>query len=77
MVAFIQTSIVGVLIWMHANGSEKMMFAGLVITLIGNFGSVIAYENLKERIEKLERQKKKEDDIIKNKQYKINGRSEA
>lgn len=49
---------------MHANGSEKMMLAGLIITLIGNFGSVIAYEKLKERIEKLERQTKKENDII-------------
>lgn len=64
MVAFIQTSILGVLIWMHANGSEKMMMAGLIIILIGNFGSVVAYEQLKERIEKLERQTKKENDIM-------------
>lgn len=62
---------------MHANGSEKMMFAGLIITLIGNFGSIVTYENLKERIKKLERQINKESDIIKNKQYKINGRSEV
>lgn len=50
---------------------------GFLLTIIGMIGSSIIYQRLKERIEELERQINKKNDIIaKNRQYKMNGRRE-
>lgn len=65
MVAFLQLSILGVYVAVYAGNSELLRFHGFLFLIIGNIGSIIAYEKLKERIEKLERQKSKKNDIIK------------
>jgi len=47
MIAFIQTSIVGILTWMCAGDSEMMMRIGFILICIGNIGSLATYEHLK------------------------------
>ena len=75
MDTFINTAILGVFTYICAGDYEPMKKIGFVLILIGMLGATITYQNLKERIEKIERQIRKEDDIIvKNKQYKINER---
>ena len=71
MDAFINTSILGVFTYTCAGDYEPMKKIGFALIIIGMIGATIAYQSLKERIEKLERQIAKENDIIK--QYKING----
>lgn len=65
MIGFLQLSILGVYVAVYASSSELLRFHGFLFLIIGNIGSIIAYEKLKERIEKLERQKSKKNDIIK------------
>ena len=66
---FINTAILGVFTYTCAGDYEPMKKIGFALIIIGMVGTTIAYQNLKERIEKLERQINKENDIIK--QYKI------
>ena len=73
MDTFINTAILGVFTYACAGDSEPMKGVGFGLVIIGMVGATIAYQNLKERIEKLERQINKRNDIIlKDKQYKIN-----
>ena len=73
MDTFINTEILGVFIYACAGDCEPMKKVGFALTIIGMIGAPIAYQRLKERIEKLERQMSKQGDIIvKDKQYKIN-----
>lgn len=70
-------AILGVFMYACAGDYEPMRKIGFVLAIIGMVGSKIAYQKLKERIEKLERQINKKNDIIaKNRQYKMNGRRE-
>ena len=75
MDTFINTAILGVFTYTCAGDYEPMKKIGFALIIIGMIGATIAYQSLKERIEKIERQISKENDIIR--QYKINGRSEA
>jgi hypothetical protein len=74
---FVNTAILGVFTYTCAGDYEPMKKIGFALLIIGMIGATITYQSLKERVEKLERQVSKRSDIIKNKQYKINGRSEA
>lgn len=67
----INTAILGVFTYTCAGDYEPIKKVGFALIIIGMLGTTIAYQCLKERIEKLERQKRKENDIIKQ-QYKIN-----
>lgn len=72
MDTFINTAILGVFTYICAGDYEPMKKIGFALIIIGMLGATIAYQSLKERIEKIERQMKKEDDIIiKKKQYKV------
>ena len=71
MDTFINTAILGVFTYTCAGDYEPMKKVGFALIIIGMLGTTIVYQHLKERIEKLERQKRKENDIIKQ-QYKIN-----
>ena len=64
MDAFINTTILGVFIYTCAGDYEPMKKIGFALIIIGMVCTTIAYQSLKERIEKLERQKHKENDII-------------
>lgn len=69
------TAILGVFTYVCAGGYKPMMMIGFMLIIIGMVGSSIIYQRLKERIEELERQINKKNDIIaKNKQYKMNDR---
>lgn len=70
MDTFINTAILGVFTYICAGDYEPMKKIGFALIIIGMLGATIVYQNLKERIEKLERQLNKEHDIIR--QYKIN-----
>lgn len=61
---FINTSILGAFTYACAGDYEPMKKIGFALLIIGMIGSTITYQSLKERIEKLERQKNKESDII-------------
>ena len=64
-------------VFMYACDYEPMKIIGFLLTIIGMIGSSIIYQRLQERIEELERQINKKNDIIaKNRQYKMNGRRE-
>ena len=71
MDTFINTAILGVFTYTCAGDYEPMKKIGFALIILGMIGATIAYQSLKERIEKLERQIVKENDIIR--QYKING----
>lgn len=58
MDTFINTSILGVFTYICAGDYEPMKKIGFVLIIIGMLGSTIAYQNLKERIEALEKQHK-------------------
>lgn len=75
MDTFINTAILGTFTYTCAGDYEPMKKIGFALLIIGMIGATITYQSLKERIEKLERQIGKENDIIR--QYKINGRSEV
>lgn len=64
MDTFINTATLGVFTYACAGDYEPMKKIGFVLIIIGMIGATIAYQNLKERIEKLERQVNKENDII-------------
>lgn len=72
MNTFISIAILGVFIYVCAGDYEPMKKVGIVLIIIGQIGTTIVYQNLKERIEKLEREINRQSDIIKDKQYKIN-----
>ena len=61
---FVNTTILGVFTYTCAGDCEPMKKIGFALIIIGMLGTTIAYQHLKERIEKLERQKSKENDII-------------
>lgn len=72
MDTFINTAILGVFTYICAGDYEPMKKIGFALIIIGMIGATIAYQSLKERIEKIERQISKRDDIIiKKKQYKV------
>lgn len=72
MDTFINTAILGVFTYICAGDYEPMKKIGFALLIIGMVGATIAYQSLKERIEKIERQMNKQDDIIiKKKQYKV------
>ena len=64
MDTFINTAILGVFTYTCAGDYEPMKKIGFALVIIGMVGTTIAYQNLKERIEKLERQINNENDII-------------
>lgn len=69
------TAILGVFIFFCAGDYKPTKTIGFALIIIGMVGSSIIYQRLKERIEELERQINKKNDIIaKNKQYKMNDR---
>ena len=55
---FINTAILGVFTYICAGDYEPMKKIGFALLIIGMLGTTIAYQNLKERIEKLEQEKK-------------------
>ena len=67
MGAFINTAILGVFIYVCAGNYEPMKTVGFILVLVGMIGTTILYQNLIERIEKLERQTNKQNDIIRRK----------
>lgn len=72
MDTFINTAILGVFTYICAGNYEPMKKIGFALLIIGMVGATIAYQSLKERIEKIERQMSKRDGIIiKKKQYKV------
>lgn len=73
MDTFINTAILGVFTYACAGDYEPMKKVGFVLVLVGIIGTIILYQNLIERIEKIERQMSKQSYIIlKGKQHKIN-----
>lgn len=72
MDTFINAAILGVFTYVCAGDSEPMKKVGIVLIIIGQIGTMIVYQNLKERLEKLEKRISRQGDIIKDKQYKIN-----
>lgn len=66
MDTFINTAILGVFTYTCAGDYEPMKKIGFALIIVGMVGTTIAYQNLKERIEKIERQVSKRDDIINN-----------
>lgn len=71
MDTFINTAILGVFTYICAGDYEPMKKIGFALIIIGMLGATIAYQSLKERIEKLERQISKKDDIIKTNNTKL------
>ena len=59
MDTFINTAILGVFTYICAGDYEPMKKIGFALLIIGMLGTTIAYQNLKERIEKLEQEKRK------------------
>lgn len=72
MEILINITILGVFTYTCAGDYEPMKKVGIVLIIIGQIGTTIVYQNLKKRIEKLEREINRQSDIIKDKQYKIN-----
>lgn len=72
MEILINIAILGVFTYTCAGDYEPMKKVGIVLIIIGQIGTTIVYQKLKERIEKLERRISRQSDIIKDKQYKIN-----
>lgn len=72
MEILINITILGVFTYTCAGDYEPMKKVGIVLIIIGQIGTTIVYQKLKERIEKLEREINRQSDIIKDKQYKIN-----
>ena len=66
METFIQTSILGVFTYVCAGDYEPMKKIGFALIIIGMIGSAIAYQSLKERIERIE------NELGKGKQHHIN-----
>lgn len=66
MIALLQISVLGVFTYACAGDFEPMKTIGFVLIIFGMLSSTIAYEKLKERIKKLERQNNKASDIIEN-----------
>ena len=64
---FINTSILGVFTYVCAGDYQPMKTIGFALIMFGMIGATITYQQLKERIEKLERQICKEHDIIRRK----------
>lgn len=58
MDTFINTSILGVFTYVCAGDYEPMKTVGFALIMFGMIGATIAYQSLKERIEKLEKQYK-------------------
>ena len=56
METFIQTSILGVFTYICAGDYEPMKKIGFALIIIGMIGSSIAYQSLKERIERIEKE---------------------
>ena len=56
METFIQTSILGVFTYICAGDYEPMKKIGFALIIIGMIGSAITYQNLKERIERIEKE---------------------
>ena len=54
---FINITILGVFTYVCAGDSGPMKKVGIVLIIIGQIGTTIVYQKLKERIEKLERDK--------------------
>ena len=67
MDTFINTAILGVFTYVCAGDYEPMKTIGFILIMVGMIGTTIAYQSLKERIEKLERQTNKRNDIIRRK----------
>lgn len=74
MDTFINIATLGVFTYVYAGDYEPMKKIGFALIIIGMFGTTIAYQKLKERIEKLERQANDKCDIIR--QYNMNDRKE-
>lgn len=66
METFIQTSILGVFTYICAGDYEPMKKIGFALIIIGMIGSSIAYQSLKERIGRIEKE------LDKGKQHHIN-----
>lgn len=66
MITLLQLSVLGVFTYACAGDFEPMKKIGFVLIVFGMLSSTIAYERLKERIEKLERQNSNGNDIIEN-----------
>lgn len=75
MDTFINTATLGVFIYACAGDYEPMKKIGFALVIIGMVGTTIAYQRLKERIEKLERQISNKYDTIR--QYNMNGKKEV
>ena len=58
MDTFINTSILGVFTYVCAGDYQPMKTIGFAFIMFGMIGATIAYQRLKERIEKLEKQYK-------------------
>ena len=67
MDTFINTAILGVFTYICAGDYEPMKKIGFALLIVGMLGTTIAYQNLKERIEKLERQNNKANAIMERK----------
>lgn len=74
MDTFINTATLGVFAYVCAGDYEPMKKIGFALIIIGMVGTTIAYQKLKERIDKLERQANDKYDIIR--QYNMNDRKE-
>lgn len=74
MDTFINTATLGVFTYVCAGDYEPMKKIGFTLIIIGMVGTTIAYQKLKERIDKLERQTNNKYDIIR--QYNMNDRKE-
>lgn len=71
MDTFINTAILGVFTYICAGDYEPMKKIGFALIIIGMVCTTIAYQSLKERIERLERQTSQKGDTIRRKA--ING----
>ena len=67
MDTFINISALGIFTYVCAGDYEPMKTIGFILIMVGMIGATIAYQSLKERIEKLERQTSKRNDIIRRK----------
>lgn len=74
MDTFINTATLGVFTYACAGDYEPMKKIGFTLIIIGMVSTTIAYQKLKERIDKLERQANDKYDIIR--QYNMNDRKE-
>jgi len=67
MIVLLQFSILGVYMTTYAGNFELIRKLSFLLIIIGMIGSTIAYENLKEKIKRLEGQINKNDVIIETK----------